>query len=334
MDVLCIGVGNRGRWPWEEFAKGGPFRAAALCDIAPGFLEEARARTGLGPERCFARAEDAVAAGLAPCAIVCSPTATHVPYAKLCMNAGLHVLIEKGMAPSWNEACDIVQFARGRSERLAVAQNYRYNALERTILQALRDSDSPYHPGEVYRVDYIHHRVRPEPRTLTYPFASVWDMSCHHFDNLMCWFGPVEEVSAHAYAAPWSAYPHPNNTDAHLVFASGVRVNYVHTHDAAHGSQRIEIHGRRGMLRALENQVQFGLRPTRNFGWTDLVDVPLVAAPALAGMLEDFHRYIVEGVEPGISCFRNLEVMALCELTVRSCTERRSAKRSELGNIG
>jgi len=54
---------------------------------------------------------------------------------------------------------------------------------------------------EPFLVDYLQHRVRPVPVTLTYPFASVWDMSCHHFDNLPCSLGPVAEVTAHAYRA-------------------------------------------------------------------------------------------------------------------------------------
>lgn len=331
LNVLLVGVGNRGLWPLEACARPDAlFRPVDLCDISPRFLDEARARTDLPASACHATFDEALARTRATCAILCTPTATHVEYARRCLEAGLHVLTEKGMAPTWDDACALVAFARGRRERLMVAQNYRYNALERTLLRHLTDPDSPFHPGELYRVDYVQHRVRPEPRTLTYPYASVWDMSCHHFDNLLCWLGPVADVTAQASAARWSAYPHAANTDALLRFASGVQVAYAHTHDAAHASQRIEFHGRRGMLRAVEQGIVFGAHPGKNFGWTDLVEVPLDPAPGLTGLLADFHRYITEGVEPGVSGFANLEVMALCELTVRSCAGRRTVLRSEL----
>src|SRR5688500_19437358 len=52
--------------------------------------------------------------------------------AKKCIDAGVPVLVEKGMAPNWNDACDLVRAARSKSAIVAVAQNYRYNAMERT----------------------------------------------------------------------------------------------------------------------------------------------------------------------------------------------------------
>jgi predicted dehydrogenase len=330
LKVLHVGVGNRGLWPLQSCPATGLFQSVALCDTSREFLAQAREKTGLPESACFTDLNQALESGLADCAILCTPTETHVPLAKKAMQAGLHVLTEKGMAPNWADALTMIAFAKQRAECFAVAQNFRYKTLEHTLSRLLKDEASPFYPGPVFHVDYIHHRVRPLPRTLNYPFASVWDMSCHHFDNLLYWFGPVADLYARAYAAPWSAYPYPNNTDVLLHFASGVRATYSHTHDAAHPSQRIEIHGQRGMLRAVGDNISFGLHPRKNFGWTDLQDVPLDEAPGMEALLVDFHRYITEGTEPGISGFQNLETMALCEMTVRSCTESRSIQRKEL----
>ncbi len=48
------------------------------------------------------------------------------------------------------------------------------------------------------------------------------------------------------------------------------------------------------------------------------------------GVINDFYRYIVDGVEPGISGRNNLKTLAVCEMLVRSARERRSVEAREL----
>ena len=246
--VLHVGIANRGLWPLEQCNEGSGFEPAALCDPHHEALREARKRTGLAEECCFERFEAALIAarGRIDCAIICTPTRFHGPYAIACLEAGVPVLVEKGMAPDWPSARELAGACERTGGKACVSQNYRYNRVERTIRAALVDSTHPAHVGRVHIVVYSQHRVRPEPRTLSYPFASVWDMSCHHFDNLAFWFGPISEMVAQSFRAEWSAYEHDNNTSAHLVFASGVRAQYLHTHDAARASLEIQIHGERG----------------------------------------------------------------------------------------
>jgi predicted dehydrogenase len=156
-------------------------------------------------------------------------------------------------------------------------------------------------------------------------------MSCHHFDNLLSWLGPVEEVDAHAYGPTWSPYQHPSNTSAFLLFANGVRVNYVHTHDASHNSLRIEVHGKNGCLRVLDRTAEFRVRPSANLVDSPIQTLTVPTESAEEAMLSDFHAYVSAGVEPGISGYQNLETMALCEMTVRSVREGRPVRRKELG---
>src|SRR5262249_61750403 len=48
------------------------------------------------------------------------------------------------------------------------------------------------------------------------------------------------------------------------------------------------------------------------------------------GVVDDWYRYIREGVEPGISGRHNLETLAVCEMVLRSAAQRRAIERSEL----
>jgi predicted dehydrogenase len=246
------------------------------------------------------------------------------------IHAGLPVLVEKGMAPDWDSAQRLVKAALQHRAVVCVAQNYRYKPMERTIHHVLHDPNHPAHPLGVHLVMYTQNRVRPMPRTLTYPFASVWDMSCHHFDTLLFWFGPISRMTAHGWSAEWSAYEHDNNTSAHIVLDNGTHCHYIHTHDAARGSLEIQIHGERGALVTDGDGLTFSERPLEQFGSRPLHAVPLVAAEGEADLLRDFHRYICNGVEPGTSARNNLETMAACEMMVRSIGTGQAFRREQL----
>lgn len=330
--VLLVGVGNRGRWPLERCTAEAGWEICGLVDREERHLAEARLLTGLAESACHGDLESGLATARPDAVILCTPTVTHAGLAKAAVAAGAAVLTEKGMATNWDEAVDLVSCVRERGGTLAVAQNYRYGGISAVVGAALGGDGMGEVPRleEPFLVDYVQHRVRPVPGTLTYPFASVWDMSCHHFDNLLFWLGPVAEVSAHAYRAPWSPYGHAGNTSALLRFASGVTVNYVHTHDAARNSLRIEAHGRNGALVVRDGRAEFSPRSAVNFGDGPVREIAIPPFCSEERLLADFRDYVVTGREPGISGRNNLETMALCEMTVRSVLEKRTVKREEL----
>jgi predicted dehydrogenase len=181
---LHAGVGNRGTWPLT-IARDNGFEPVALCDVNADLLEQARQKTGLDASACFTNFGEALASGGFDCVIICSPTAFHVPMSIEALTAGYPVIVEKGMAPDWAAARKLVATVEETGVPLVVAQNYRFGAVPQLIKRSVTDPGFEAYLGPVHEVVCIHNRVRPQPRTLTYPFASVWDMSCHHFDNLL-----------------------------------------------------------------------------------------------------------------------------------------------------
>jgi len=326
---LHAGVGNRGIWPLKMARENG-FEPVALCDVNADLLEQARQQTGLDASTCFTDFTKALASGGFDCVIICTPTAFHVPMSLQAIAEGFPVLVEKGMAPDWQSALQLVAAVEQAGIPLTVAQNYRFGAVPQLIKRAVTDPNFEAYLGSVHQVVCIHNRVRPQPHTLTYPFASVWDMSCHHFDNLLFWLGPVARMQALAWAADWSAYEHPNNTSAHLIMESGAAVTYLHSHDAARASEEIQLHGERGALFVRENEVEFSERPRENFGHHQPAPIDPGPGENEAGVLRSFREWVRGGEEPGISARHNLETMACCEMMVRSITEGRMIERSEL----
>jgi predicted dehydrogenase len=330
--TIHVGVGGRGVWPVEIMGADPKYQPVALVDVNHDFLTTAQARLKLPDTALFDDLPAALAAVEADAVVICTPTVTHAPFARVAFEHGKHVLVEKGMTMDWAEANALVREADQADVRFCVAQNYRYFANMATIKQLLDRPEHPHHPGTVQMVDFIHHRYRPEPRTLNYPYAMVWDMSCHHVDLLAFWLGPATRVTAQSYNSSWSQYQHDANIAAIVEYDGGVVCHYVLTHSATISDWRIILQGERGALRTEDVPgVQFYPRPNGQLGSSQPLACDQLQLPASEqGVADEFHRYITEDVEPGISGRNNLQTLAVCEMLVRSARERRPVERAEL----
>lgn len=330
--TIHVGVGARGAWPVEVMGADPKFRPVALVDLNRDFLLSAQKQLRLPDTALFDDLPAALSAVEADAVVICTPTITHAPFARLAFAQGKHVLVEKGMTMDWEEAKALVREAEQSGVKFCVAQNYRYFTNMATIKRLLDAVTHPHHPGTVEIVDFIHHRYRPEPRTLNYPYAMVWDMSCHHVDLLAYWLGEARRVTALSYNTSWSEYAHDANIAALVEYASGAVCHYALTHTATISDWRIILQGKRGSLRAADVPgVQFYPRPIGQLGSSEPLPCDEVSLPrSEQGVADDFYRFIAEGIEPGISGRNNLQTLAVCEMLVRSARERRPVERAEL----
>lgn len=305
---IHVGTGGRGTWPIDVVTADPNWKPVALVDVDETFLETAREKTGLTQSACFSSLKEAAQVVEADAALICTPTETHAPFARMGFDAGLHVLVEKGMTTDFALAKQLVKDAEEGGVRFCVAQNYRYQPLQQTIKQILDEGTC----GVPAIVDLIHHRYRPAPRTLNYLNAMIWDMSCHHFDNLNFWFGPVKTVTARTFNTPWSQYPYDSGVYAILEYENGMVCNYGLTHCAQNSSYHLRMQMEGGSLRAYDVE-GIELQPIGG-GETKTIE-PLSLPRSEQLVLDALRDYIREGVEPGISGKNNLHTLALCQAT-------------------
>jgi len=186
--------------------------ALAYANDAPGYssLEEALAST-----RC-----DAV--------LVVSPPRTHHAVAKAALGSGKHVLCEKPLATSLEDAFDLVEVAAGTERVLAVSQNYRFNAPFRAVQSAVTE-------GRLGGLASIRVSCRRDTRTLFAPddfrysmrHPYVVDMSIHHFDMIRAATGhEVRGVFARSWRVPDSPFAHDPAVVAVVDLDGGVPVFY------------------------------------------------------------------------------------------------------------
>lgn len=96
----------------------------ALADVMPGKAAQKAADFALDGATAFDDPSDMIATAGLDLVSIATPPSTHAPLAIAALDAGIHVLVEKPMAPSLEE-CDAMLAAQERSSRMlsVVAQN-------------------------------------------------------------------------------------------------------------------------------------------------------------------------------------------------------------------
>ena len=122
MKLAVIGAGHMGRYHAEKFARLPGVELAALVDRDP-----ARAQIS-----DFRKVLDRVQA-----AVIAVPTDRHHEVARACLERGVHVLVEKPIASTLEQADDLVALAKENRVVLQVGHVERYNKAFRALAQRM-----------------------------------------------------------------------------------------------------------------------------------------------------------------------------------------------------
>jgi predicted dehydrogenase len=228
MRVIQVGLGGFGR-SWAEIARAAAGVAlVAAIDPSPTARAWAVAALGLAEEAVFPDLDAALDATAADAVFVITPPETHYAIAGSALRAGKHVLLEKPLATTFDEAGDLIREAAAMDRILMVSQNYRYRpgavAARATVVQGLlgdlvavrvrclRDTRGLWPP------DNFRYRMR-------HPF--VLDMSIHHADLLRAITGQeVASIYARGWRVPDSPYEHDPAVAATMTLRGGATVLY------------------------------------------------------------------------------------------------------------
>ena len=176
----------------------------------------------------YASLDEAFASVECEAVLVASPPRTHHVVAKTALEAGKHVLCEKPLATSLEDALNLVAIADKAERFVVVSQNYRYNAPFRAVQRVLGEG----HIGDLASISV---RCMRDMRTLfalddfrysmRHPY--VLDMSVHHFDLIRAATGrEVRSVFACSWRVPDSPFVHHPAVVAVLDLDGGVPVVY------------------------------------------------------------------------------------------------------------
>ena len=128
MKVAVLGAGHMGRYHAEKFAARADCRLVAVAD-----LERSRAEALAQKLGCPAFSDYRDILKLADATVVAVPTEGHREVAGACLEAGLHVLVEKPIAVDLEQSDALIALARAKKRVLQVGHVERCNAAFRAL---------------------------------------------------------------------------------------------------------------------------------------------------------------------------------------------------------
>ncbi len=333
MRLIQVGLGGFGR-SWAPLIQEAPgVELVAVVDADAAARERAAAELGLAEAAIFPALADAVMGVEADAVLVATPPETHRAVAEAALATGKHVLVEKPLATSMDDARALVAAAEAAGRTLMVSQNYRFRPPPRAVARLVA-------AGTIGEVISATIRFRRDTRGLwpadNFRYAMrhpvVIDMSIHHFDLLRALTGrEVRRVYARGWRVPDSPYAHDPAVAALLTLDNGASVlyegNWAPQERDTSWNGDWEIAGEQGRVRWSGGEADATTGEVALETWGEparAVETPPVAAVDRAGTLAACWDAGAGGAEPETSGRDNLGSLAV----VLACVE--SLERGEV----
>ena len=131
--IAVIGAGHMGRYHAGKLAACADAELVAIVDSDAARAAELAAGCG-----CAAATDYREVIAKVDAAVIAAPTACHHEMASACLEAGVHVLVEKPIARSVAEAEGLIRLAASRKRVLQVGHVERYNGAYRALAARMR----------------------------------------------------------------------------------------------------------------------------------------------------------------------------------------------------
>ncbi|HEY1321320.1 MAG TPA: Gfo/Idh/MocA family oxidoreductase [Streptosporangiaceae bacterium] len=172
MSKIAVGIIGCGYWGpnlIRNFSGCPHTEVAAVYDASPERLEKLR-RTH-GHLRLVSSFEEFLATPGLQAVAIATPVSTHFPLARQCLEAGLHVLVEKPLAATVREAQALTALAERVGKVLMVDHTYLFGNPVRKIKELVEHGEL----GELYYVDSIRINLGLFQRDVNV----IWDLAPH-----------------------------------------------------------------------------------------------------------------------------------------------------------
>lgn len=242
--VAVLGTGSLGKEHARVYAQ---LAAAGLVDLA-GVYDVQTETARKVAEKCGSRplASLEVTAAACDAVSIVTPTSTHYQLAKIMLEQGKHVLLEKPMTDQASQAADLVQLARDKGVVLQVGHIERFNPVFKYLQEAATE------PRFIEA-----HRLSPFPARST-DIGVVLDLMIHDLDVVLAFVNsPV--VSVDAVGIPVLSVSE-DIANARLRFANGCVANLTASRVSPEKMRKIRVFsgGARPSYLSLDYRVQEG----------------------------------------------------------------------------
>jgi predicted dehydrogenase len=211
MKFIVAGVGFWGR-KWIELLETHPRASVvAAVDKSEAAVEWSQQTYGIP---CFPDLATAAQKISADAVLVVTNPSQHKPVVLEALRLQKHVLVEKPMVTSMDEALEIARAAESAAGKVMAAQGYRFMQAAGLVRERLAQGDI----GELRAVKIRFRKhlpeviANPEHSIYALPHSILLDMSVHHVDLLRYMTRhEVTSVVAVEHDTPDNAFKHPSN---------------------------------------------------------------------------------------------------------------------------
>jgi predicted dehydrogenase len=236
------------------------------------------------------------------------PTSAHHAVAKLCLNAGVHVLVEKPITVTLAEATELIELARHRGCILQVGHIERFNPAIRAVRSDIKS------PGFIEC-----HRLSPYGERGT-DVDVVLDLMIHDLDMVLSFKpGAVEEVRAAGVPVLSSTIDIAN---ARIAFTSGCVANFTASRVSTTRMRKLRLFQRDAYL-SVDYQARQAAILRRQVGVNQRPEIFMEPAKTideepLKLELAAFLHAIVSGTPPAVSGEDGAAALALAHQVLAS----------------
>jgi len=202
--------------------------------------------------------------------IVNTPNYTHFEFAKLALEAGKHVIVEKPFTVFTNQGKELMALAKKKDRKISVYQNRRYDSDYKTIKKVIQEKwlgqivEAEFH-FDRYKEELSPklHKEIPGPGT-----GSLYDLGSHLIDQALQLFGEPEEIFADiAIMRPVSKV---DDYFELILYYPGFRVRVKSSYQVREALPGYIIHGSKGSFIKPKTDVQEAmLQAEKNPGTKD-----------------------------------------------------------------
>jgi len=237
MRVILVGHGNIGRHHLRILRARPDVCVMAVIDAAQPRLDGLAVFTDL--DSYFASTAPAERAEVA---VLATPISTHHELGLRLLDAGLHLFIEKPLAPTAAEAHALCQRAQERGRVLAVGHSERFNPAFEVFLREFRAGIT----GPVYRMEC--NRTGPFPQRVGDAGATI-DLAVHDLDSLNWVLGNQEASWVFARTEQRIHPRFDDGLNAMLGFDPDIVVQLTVNWLSPRKNRMLDVYGHQGMLR-------------------------------------------------------------------------------------
>ena len=306
--VGVIGVGYLGKFHAGIYAAMPDVELVGVADVDAAAAAAVAAKQGC---RVYTRAEDLL--GKVDAVSIVVPTVHHLPVARPFLESGVHILMEKPLAPDYEEALALVELAERSGAIFQVGHLERFNAGVMALVERVREPRFI----EVHRLGGFVERATD--------VDVVTDLMIHDIDIVMSLVGsPIRDIAATGLPV---LTEHVDIANARIEFANGAVANVTASRVSNKKQRRIRVFGRNGYhaLNYIDQQIDV-VRAVSSPGGrrAEIVAEQIAVEPRqpLDAELAEFIRSIRTGQQPlvgGRTGLEALRVALMVKEKIASC---------------